>query len=68
MERLWQKQRLQNCPNNQVMAILERSPKTRIFLKSTKGGPKEIFQKSPKKYPSFERPQGTLAQMALVSN
>ena len=45
----WRKQRLQKCPNGQVMAIIARSPKTRIFSKSTKGGPKEIFQKSPKK-------------------
>ena len=35
-----------------VMAIFARSPKTRIFLKSAKGGPIEIFQKSPKKMPS----------------
>ena len=42
-------QRLQKCPNGQVIAIFTRSPKTRIFWKSAKGGPKEIFQKSPKK-------------------
>ena len=46
---LWRKQRLQKCPNGQVMAIIARSPKTRIFWKSAKGGPREIFQKSPKK-------------------
>ena len=46
---LWRKQRLQKCPNWQVMAIIARSPKTRIFCKSAKGGPREIFQKSPKK-------------------
>ena len=27
----WRKQRLQKCPNGQVMAIIARSPKTRIF-------------------------------------
>ena len=27
----WRKQRLQKCPNNKIMAILARSPKTRIF-------------------------------------
>ena len=27
----WRKQRLQKCPNSQVMAILARSPKSRIF-------------------------------------
>ena len=45
----WRKQRLQKCPNGQVMAIIARSPKTRIFWKSANGGPREIFQKSPKK-------------------
>ena len=29
--RFWCKRRLQKCPNNQVMAILARSPKTRTF-------------------------------------
>ena len=45
----WRKQRLQNCPNGQVTTIFARAPKTRIFLKSPKKGPGEIFQKSPKK-------------------
>ena len=48
---------LQNVPNDQVMAIFAMSPKTRIFWKSAKGGPREIFQKSPKKMPTFEKPQ-----------
>ena len=43
----WRKQRLQKCQNGQVMAIFARSFKTRIFWKSAKGGPREIFQKSP---------------------
>ena len=30
-KRFWRKQRLQKCPNGQVMAIIARSPKTRIF-------------------------------------
>ena len=30
-KRFWRKQRLQKGPNNEVMAILTRSPKTRIF-------------------------------------
>ena len=38
------------------------------FLENAKGGPREIFKKSPKKQPSFERPKSTLAQMALFSN
>ena len=41
----WRKQRLQKCPNDQVIAIFARSPKTRIFWKNAKGGPKEIFSK-----------------------
>ena len=45
----WRKQRLQKCPNGHVMAIIARSPKTRIFWKSEKGRPRDIFQKSPKK-------------------
>ena len=43
-------------------------PNTRIFWKSAKGGPREIFQKLPKKLPSFERPKSTLVQMALFYN
>ena len=50
--RFKRKQRLQKCPNGQVTTIFARSPKTCIFLKSAKGGPREIFQKSPKKMPS----------------
>ena len=45
----WRKQRLQKCPSGQVMAIIARSPKTRVFWKSAKGGPREIFQKWDKK-------------------
>ena len=36
----WRKQRLQKCPNGQVMAIFERSPKTRILSKSANEGPR----------------------------
>ena len=59
--RFRRKQRLQKCPNGQVIAIFTRSPKTRIFLKSAKGGPREIFQKSchlrPKRCPRWKGPQ-----------
>ena len=41
----WRKQRLQKCPNGQVMAIIARSPKTRIFWKSAKVGTNENFSK-----------------------
>ena len=46
--RFWRKQRLQNCPNNQVMAILARSPKTRIFWRSAKGDQGKFFKNRPK--------------------
>ena len=61
--RFRRKQRLQKCPNGQVMAIFARSPKTRIFWKSAKGEQREIFQKSPKQIPSLKRHKSTLAQM-----
>ena len=51
--RFRRKQRLQRCPNGQVMAIFGRSPKTRIFWKKAKGTPRETFKKSPKKYASL---------------
>ena len=43
------RQRLKKCPNGKVMAIFARSPKTRIFRKSTKVRPREVFQKLPRK-------------------
>ena len=64
----WRNQRLQKCPNGQVMATFARSPKSRIFWKSANGEPREIFQKSTKKMPSLKRPKSILAQMALSSN
>ena len=54
--RFSRKQRLKKGPNGEVMAIFGRSPKTCIFRKSAKGRPREVFQKSPKKYPRFKRP------------
>ena len=38
---------LQKC--QKVMAIFERSPKTRVFKKSAKGGPRKAFKKEDKK-------------------
>ena len=64
----WRKQQLQKCTNGQVMAHFARSPKSRIFWKSANRGPRQIFQKSPKKMPSLKRPKSTLVQMALSSN
>ena len=50
--RFRRKQRLKKGPNGQVITVFARSLKTRIFLKSAKGGAIENFQKSPKKMPS----------------
>ena len=66
--KFWRKKQLQKFPNGQGMAIFARSPKTRIFWKSLKGGRREIFQKSPGNKPSFEWPKSPLGQMALSSN
>ena len=43
-------------------------PKPAFSKKRAKGGPREIFQKSPKNQPSLERPKSTLAQIAFYSN
>ena len=51
----------------QVIAIIARSPKTRIFWKSAKGRPREVFQKSPKKKPSLKILKSTLAEITLSS-
>ena len=66
--RFRRKQRLQKCKNGQVMAIFARSPKTLIFRKSARGGPREIFQKSHKKEPSLKILKSTLAKITLSSN
>ena len=53
--RFRRKERLQKCPNGQVIAIFARSPKTRIFWKSAKGGPREIFKKIAQKVTLAEK-------------
>ena len=67
-KRFRRKQRLQRCPNGQVMAIFARSPKTCIFGKKAKVRPRETFKKSPRKYPSLQRAKSTLAKMSLSCN
>ena len=47
--KLCRKKMLQKCQKGQVMAIFERSPKTRVFKKSAKGGPRKAFKKEDKK-------------------
>ena len=61
----WRKQRLQRCPNGQVMAIFTQNPHVR---KKAKGRPRETFKKSHKKYPSLQRAKSTLAKMSLSCN
>ena len=51
------KQRLQRCWNGQVMAIFGKSPKTRIFWKKAKGGPRKIFKSRPKSSPRLKGPK-----------
>ena len=48
-KRFCSKKQLQRVPEWPSYGNFPRSPKTRIFKKSAKGGPREIFQKSPKK-------------------
>ena len=43
-------------------------PKAPFSEKVQRGGLRKIFQKSPKKWPSPQKPNSTLAQMALSSN
>ena len=50
LEKIWgQKSGFKQCPNGQVMAVFAKLPKTCIFCKSAKMGPKEIFKKSAEK-------------------
>ena len=68
--RFRRKQRLQKCPNGQVIAIFARSPKTRIFWKSAKGGPKEIFKKIAQKVTLAEKakkPCGTNGRVSQIA-
>ena len=64
--RFRRKQRLQKCPNGQVMAIFEKSPKTCIFWKSSKGGPRKSFQKFPKKISHVWKEQKHSAENVII--
>ena len=66
--RFRRKQRLQKCLNGQIMAIFCKVTQNQHFLKKCKGEAKRNFSKIAQKVDSFERPQSTLAQMALSSN
>ena len=56
-KRFWRKRRLTKYPNGQVMAILPRSPKTRIFWKKGKGGTEKFFKNRPKSCPRLKDPK-----------
>ena len=56
----WRKQRLQKCPNGQVMAIFARSPKSRIFWKSAKGDQRKFLKNRPKSSPRLKGPKALL--------
>ena len=52
----WRTQRLQKCQNGQVMAIIARSPKTRLFRKSAKGNEEKFFKNRLKSSPRLKSP------------
>ena len=50
------------------MAIFAKSPKTRIFLKNAKKGPRKTFKRIAYKVALSSKPKSTLTQTALSSN
>ena len=56
-KRFRRKQRLQRCPNGQVMAIFGRSPKTRMFGKKQRGDQEKLLKNRPKSTPRFKGPR-----------
>ena len=64
-KRFWRKKRLQRVPEWPSYGNFREVIQNPHFLKKCKGGPREIFQKSAKKMPTFERPKSTLAQITL---
>ena len=52
----WRKQRLQKCPNGQVMAILARSPKPAFSEKVQRGDQMKFFKNRPKGSPCLKNP------------
>ena len=51
------KQRLQRCPNGQVMAIFGRSPKTAFLEKKQRGDQEKLLRNRPKSTPRFKEPR-----------
>ena len=50
----WRKQRLQKCPNGQVMAIFARSPKPAFSEKVQTGDERTFFKNRPKRCPRLK--------------
>ena len=59
------KKRLQKCPEGRVSTNVASTLKSRIFWDFAKGGPREISQKSPKKWADFRGLRISPAQIAL---
>ena len=55
--RFWRRQRLQKSPNGQVMAIIARLPKTRIFWKVQREDQGNFFKNRPKTIPRLKGPK-----------
>ena len=54
LKTFWRKQRLQKCPNRQVMAILARSPKPAFSEKVQRGDQRKFFKNRPKSSPRLK--------------
>ena len=67
-KRFWGKKAAPKVPEWPSYGTFCKVTQNPYFIKKAKGGPWEIFQKSPKNQPSFETRKSTLAQMALSSN
>ena len=59
------KKRLQKCPEGRVSTNVASTLKSRIFWDFAKGEPREISQKSPKKWADFRGLRISPAQIAL---
>ena len=56
-KRFRRKQRLQRCPNGEVMAFFAKSPNTRIFSKSTKGRQRKFLKNRLKRRTHLKSPE-----------
>ena len=68
LRRVWGKKAAPKVPEWPGYGNFRKVTPNPHFLKSTKGEPREIFLKSPKKYPLLERPNSVVKKVALSSN